>query len=96
MKLQPVKFEAYNLEDLCKNSEDLDYLVYDILNCEMDIHLDGMEYALIYLKDIINAMRARLDAYDEDPDQSEIKLFNYLSNFMEDKDPQTLISVQGG
>jgi hypothetical protein len=61
----------------------------------MDIHLDGMEYALIYLKNIINAMEARLDAYDEDPDQSEINLISYLIKFMDGKDEQTLVSVQG-
>jgi hypothetical protein len=93
--MNEVVYKAYSLEDLCKNYEDLDYLVYEILNCEMDIHLDGMEYALIYLKNIINAMEARLDAYDEDPDQSEMNLISYLIKFMDGKDEQTLISVQG-
>lgn len=93
--MNEVTYKAYNLEDLCKNSEDLDYLVYDILNCEMDISLDGMEYAFVYLKDIIKAMEHRLDNYDEDPDQHEINLISFLNKFMIGKDEQTLVAVQG-
>jgi hypothetical protein len=94
--MNEVVYKAYNLEDLCKNYKDLDYLVYDIINCEMDVHLDGIEYALIYLKNIIDAMQAKLDAYDEDPEQFEIDLITYLNRFMLEKDPQILVSVQGG
>ena len=59
MTLQPIKFEAYSLEDLCYSlfvDKELlirEYLIGDILSCELENSSQGMEYSLVYLQNII-------------------------------------------
>lgn len=98
---QPSRFEAYSLEEICNDidlelgSQHYDYLTEDIIGCEMDCCSYGMEYALIYLKTIIDAMDSRIHAYGEDPDQSEINIINALRHFLKDKDEYIMVYIQG-
>ena len=99
--MQPQTFNAYSLEELLNDinleegSAFLDYVLYDICACELSARFDGMEYSLIYLNTIINAITARLDGYNEDPDVWELDLIEGLTLFMKDKDEQTLVYIQG-
>ena len=94
------KFEAYNLEELCNDfnlelgDQLITYIVDEILQDEMDACFKGMEYSLIYMQAILDAMA---DKFSNEDDTKQIyqDLFNFLNEFMNDKDDSTLVYVQG-
>lgn len=95
--IQPTKFEAYNLEDLCENSLDFEYLYHDILSSELNNSSQGMEYSLVYVKNIIEAMEDRLEQYSEseNPDADEFRILNNLRNLVKDKSDDVMVFIQG-
>jgi hypothetical protein len=99
--LQPVNFEVYSLEDLCGElassyeigDEYFKYLCDEIICDDLDNCTAGMEYSLIYLKNIIQCLKSRSELDEER--NFEKSLLNLLEEFMEDKDELTMIYVQG-
>jgi hypothetical protein len=89
--MKPTTFEAYSLEDICQNSHMFNFLNDDILSDELDICAQGMEYSLIYLNNIIQALNKCMN------DDYEQEVLEYLQNWYKQNkcDEQTLVFIQG-
>ena len=72
-----------------------EYLIGDILSCELENSSQGMEYSLVYLQTIINAIEERLKGYSDDVEDFEKELLYGLKEFMKDKSDDTMIFIQG-
>lgn len=96
VQMKPQTFEAYNLEDLCnhfhagKGPQIYDYLLDDILSQEMDNCAAGMEYSLVYLKNIGHAIICK-----EDKTEFEIDIQDYIIEFLARTDKDALVFIQG-
>ena len=96
VQMKPQLFEAYNLEDLCnsfhsgKGPQIYDYLIDDILSQELDNCAAGMEYSLIYLKDIGHAIISKADKTDFEND-----IQDYIIEFLARTNKDALVFIQG-
>jgi len=99
--IQPRKFEAFDLELLCKyiaGGEELGrkyylYMLDDILGNEMSVYAEGMAYGLINVDSIYNALSNRLEQYKDDVEPFEKDILNFLETF--NHGDETLVYVKG-
>lgn len=96
----PQKFEAFNLQRLCDDfnpeigSQYFDYLVDDILSCELENSARGMDYSLVKLDYIIEAMKVRIENQGESS-EFEDSLLTYLKKFSTTQDINVLVWISG-
>lgn len=96
-------FEAYSLEKICynfdvtKGAQYYDFLIDDILSCELDNCGCGMEFSLIRLDRIINAIKIRYNKIQEqgsELNEFENEILECLVDFSND-DPEALVYIKG-
>jgi len=97
--IKPRKFEAFDLELLCKyiaggetlGKEYYDYMLDAILGNELCNCSQGMSYSLIDVDLLYNALSERLEKYKSQPFEVDLlKFFETLKN-----GDETLIYVKG-